>query len=150
MLGLRRQTRIIRGTKEINMFRRNILSSCSPIRIFMVREDKTRVYISTSCQTAWSWGRQSFKQPIKRKKAFFFITVLSLATKYYLIFKFPCIMIYFTKMTNKMQLCSIIYYFFAALHVSRDIFAHHQEHLNCITASGSNTTMMPVGSNICV
>jgi len=24
----------------------------------------------------------------------------------------------------------------AALHVSSDIFAHHQEHLNCITASG--------------
>jgi hypothetical protein len=35
-----------------------------------------------------------------------------------------------------MQLCRIIYYFLAALHVSSDIFAHHQEHLNCITASG--------------
>jgi len=35
-----------------------------------------------------------------------------------------------------MQLCRIIYYSLAALHVSRDIFAHHQEHLNCITASG--------------
>jgi hypothetical protein len=38
-----------------------------------------------------------------------------------------------------MQLCRIIYYslvFIAALHVSSDIFAHHQEHLNCITASG--------------
>jgi len=39
-------------------------------------------------------------------------------------------------MTNKMQLCKIIYYFLAALQVSNDIFAHHQEHLNCITASG--------------
>ena len=39
-------------------------------------------------------------------------------------------------MTNKMQLCRIIYYSLAALHVSSDIFAHHQEHLNCITASG--------------
>jgi len=39
-------------------------------------------------------------------------------------------------MTNEMRLCRIIYYFFAALRVSRDIFAHHQEHLNCITASG--------------
>jgi hypothetical protein len=39
-------------------------------------------------------------------------------------------------MTNKMQPCRIIYYSFAALHVSNDIFAHHQEHLNCITASG--------------
>ena len=38
-------------------------------------------------------------------------------------------------MTNKMQLCRIIYYSLAALHVSSDIFAHHQEHLNCITAS---------------
>jgi hypothetical protein len=35
-----------------------------------------------------------------------------------------------------MQLCRIIYYFLAALHVSSDIFAHHQEHINCITASG--------------
>ena len=30
-----------------------------------------------------------------------------------------------------MQLCRIIYYSLAALHVSNDIFAHHQEHLNC-------------------
>ena len=35
-------------------------------------------------------------------------------------------------MTNKMQLCRIIYCSLAALHVSSDIFAHHQEHLNCI------------------
>jgi hypothetical protein len=38
-------------------------------------------------------------------------------------------------MTNKMQLCRIIYYSLAALHISRNIFAHNQEHLNCITAS---------------
>jgi hypothetical protein len=38
-------------------------------------------------------------------------------------------------MTNKMQMCTIIYYSLAALHVSGDIFAHHREHLNCITAS---------------
>ena len=37
-----------------------------------------------------------------------------------------------TKMTNKMELCRIIYYSLAALRVSSDIFAHHQEHLNCI------------------
>jgi hypothetical protein len=30
-----------------------------------------------------------------------------------------------------MQLCRIIYCSFTALHVSRSIFAHHQEHLNC-------------------
>jgi len=35
-----------------------------------------------------------------------------------------------------MQLCRIIYYSLAALHVSTDIFARHQDHLNCITASG--------------
>jgi hypothetical protein len=39
-------------------------------------------------------------------------------------------------MTNKIQLCRIIYYSWASLHVSSDTFAHHQEHLNCITASG--------------
>jgi len=35
-------------------------------------------------------------------------------------------------MANKMQLCRIIYCFLAALHVSSDIFAHHQENLNHI------------------
>jgi hypothetical protein len=37
---------------------------------------------------------------------------------------------------QKMQLCRIIYYSLIALLVSSDIFAHHQEHLNCIIASG--------------
>jgi len=69
----------------------------------------------------------------------------------------------YTKMTKKMQLCRIIYYSLAALHVSRDIFTHLQEHLNCITASGithvcrcqllswefcSNTHTIPAGSDI--
>ena len=49
---------------------------------------------------------------------------------------FPCIMTQYTKMTNKMQVCRKIYYSLAAVHVSSDIFAHHQAHLNCITASG--------------
>jgi len=31
-----------------------------------------------------------------------------------------------------MQLCRIIYCSLAAVHVSSDIFAHHQEHLNRI------------------
>jgi len=35
-----------------------------------------------------------------------------------------------------MQLCRKIYYSLAGLHVLSDIFAHRQEHLNCITASG--------------
>jgi len=34
-------------------------------------------------------------------------------------------------MTNKMQLCRIVYCSFTALHVSSDIFAHRQENLNC-------------------
>ena len=33
------------------------------------------------------------------------------------------------KVTNKMQLCRLIYYSLSALHVSGDVFAHHQEHL---------------------
>jgi hypothetical protein len=36
------------------------------------------------------------------------------------------------KMANKMQLRGIIYCSSTALHVSSDIIAHHQEHLNCI------------------
>jgi len=35
-------------------------------------------------------------------------------------------------MTNKMQLCRIMYCSLTALHVSRDIFDHNQEHLNCM------------------
>jgi hypothetical protein len=38
----------------------------------------------------------------------------------------------FMKMTNKMQLCRLTYCSLTALYVSSDIFAHHQEHLNCI------------------
>jgi hypothetical protein len=34
-------------------------------------------------------------------------------------------------MTNKMQLCRIIYCTLTALYVSSDILAHHQDHLNC-------------------
>jgi len=37
-------------------------------------------------------------------------------------------------MTNKMQLCRTIYCSLTALHDSRDIFGHHQEHLNCISS----------------
>jgi len=80
-----------------------------------------------------------------------------------LIFIFPCIMTQYTKMTNKMQLCRIIYYSLAALHVSSNIFVHHrQEHLNCIAASGiihvcrcrlvswesHGTPIIPAGSDI--
>jgi hypothetical protein len=50
--------------------------------------------------------------------------------------------IYFTKMTNNMHLCRIIYYSLAALHVSSDIFAHHQEHLNCIYSFWYYTRML--------
>jgi hypothetical protein len=49
-----------------------------------------------------------------------------------MIFKFSCVMLQYTKITNKMQLCRIIYCSLTALHVSSDIFAHHQEHLNCM------------------
>jgi len=49
-----------------------------------------------------------------------------------LIFKVPCIMIQFMKITNKMQLCRIIYCSLTALHVLSDIFTHHQEHINCM------------------
>ena len=49
-------------------------------------------------------------------------------------------------MINKMQLCRIIYYSLATLHVSSDIFAHHQEHLNCNYSFWYNTRMsLPAG-----
>ena len=49
-------------------------------------------------------------------------------------------------MTNKMQQCRIIYGSLAALHVSSDTFAHHQEHLNCIYSLWYYTHMLlPAG-----
>ena len=43
------------------------------------------------------------------------------------------------KITNKMQLYSLIYFYFSlsTLHVSGDVFAHHQEHVTVFTVSGS-------------
>ena len=41
------------------------------------------------------------------------------------------------KVTNKMQLYRLIYYSKSALHVSSDVFAHHQEHLTVFTVYGS-------------
>jgi len=43
----------------------------------------------------------------------------------------------FIKITNKMKLCKLIYYSLSAVHVSGDVFAHHQEHLTVFTASGN-------------
>ena len=39
--------------------------------------------------------------------------------------------------THKMLLYTLIYYSQLALHVSGDVFVHHQEHLTVFTASGS-------------
>jgi hypothetical protein len=36
-----------------------------------------------------------------------------------------------------MQLSRLIYYSLSALHVSGNVFAHHQEHLTVFTVSGS-------------
>jgi len=41
------------------------------------------------------------------------------------------------KVTNKMELYRSIYFSLSTLHVSGDVFAHHQEHLTVFTASGS-------------
>ena len=41
------------------------------------------------------------------------------------------------KVTNKMQLYTLIYYSWSALHVSGDVFAHHQVHLTVFTVSDS-------------
>jgi hypothetical protein len=51
------------------------------------------------------------------------------------------------KATNKMQLCRLIYYSKSALHVSDDVFAHHQEHLTLFTVftvSGSGLATIPL------
>jgi len=41
------------------------------------------------------------------------------------------------KVTNKIQLYRLIYFSLSALHVSGDVFAHHQGHLTVFTVSGS-------------
>jgi hypothetical protein len=41
------------------------------------------------------------------------------------------------KVINEMQLYRLTYYSQSALHVSGDVFAHHQEHLTVFTVSGS-------------
>ena len=41
------------------------------------------------------------------------------------------------KVTNKMQIYRLIYYSKLALHVSGDVFAHHQENLSVFRVSGS-------------
>jgi len=45
------------------------------------------------------------------------------------------------KATNKMQLYKLIYFSLPALHVSGDVFAHHQEPLTAFTASGNVTNV---------
>jgi hypothetical protein len=88
------------------------------------------------CQVFWRfWNTIQFKCLLCGIVFLFGKKVVNLLGQY-LIFMFSCIMTHYTKMTNKIQLCRIIYYFLAALHVLSNIFAHHQEHLNCITASG--------------
>jgi hypothetical protein len=58
-------------------------------------------------------------KPINERRAKY---VLRWADEYYLL----------TKMTNKMQLCKIIYCSLTSLRASSDNFAHLYEHLNCI------------------
>ena len=40
-----------------------------------------------------------------------------------------------TKVTNKMQLYRLIYFSLSSLHISGDVFGHHQEHLTVFTVS---------------
>jgi hypothetical protein len=46
--------------------------------------------------------------------------------------------------TNDMLIYRLIYYSWSALHVSGDVFAHHQENLTVLTT----TTKTPAGSNL--
>ena len=74
-----------------------------------------------------SFGRRNLKES---KSYFIFLSLMLM---------FPCIMMQYTKMTHKMQLCRTIYYSLAALHVLSNIFAHHQEHINPL-----NTELNPI------
>jgi hypothetical protein len=56
------------------------------------------------------------------------------------------------KVTNNTQIYRLIYYFQSALHVSGDVFTHHQEHLTVFTLSGnihpSCCWRLPADSNL--
>jgi hypothetical protein len=56
------------------------------------------------------------------------------------------------KMTNKVQLRRLIYYSQLALHVSGDVFPHHQEHLTVLDEmklqSSFNSSKTPAVSDI--
>ena len=55
------------------------------------------------------------------------------------------------KVTNTMQLYRLIYFSLLALHVSGDVFAHHQEHLTIFTVFGSihpGCCRLAAGSNL--
>jgi hypothetical protein len=54
------------------------------------------------------------------------------------------------KIMNKMQLYRLIYYCKPAIHVSGDVFAHHQEHMTVFTVSGSvhpSCCRLPLGEH---
>jgi len=53
-----------------------------------------------------------------------------------LTFVFPCIASTI-KIDNEQDAAILIYLLLSALHVSGDVFAHHQEHITVTTASGN-------------
>ena len=62
-----------------------------------------------------------------------------------------CIVKQLRKKNQQAALYRLIYYSKLALHVSGDVFAHHQEHLTVFTASGNihqYRCRLPAGSDI--
>jgi len=58
---------------------------------------------------------------------------------------------YYHKNNEQVALYRLIYYSKSALHVSGDVFAHHQEHLTVFTVSGnvhSSCCRLEAGSNL--
>ena len=50
------------------------------------------------------------------------------------------------KVANKMQIYRLIYYSKSALHVSGDVFAHHQEHLTVFTVKKGKAIPLQAGT----
>jgi len=140
-----------------------MVSPCGPLRLHSAPVRHANIILRFSPPTIIFRSHESSEAKNLLSTNFFaFSYLFHLSFILHLIFMVPCIMITFFKMTNKMQMCWIIYCSLTALHVSSDVFAHHQEHLNCITASVIihvcrcrlvswmiwNLSMTPAGSDI--
>ena len=103
-----------------------MVSPCGPLRLHSAPVRHANIILRFSPPTIIFRSHESSEAKNLLSTNFFaFSYLFHLSFILHLIFMVPCIMITFFKMTNKMQMCWIIYCSLTALHVSSDVFAHH-------------------------